>query len=209
MYPVRVKICGITRPEDALAAAAAGADALGFNFWPGSKRYIPAVRARAIIALLPPFVIPVGVFVNQKRDEIEEVAASTGIHVLQLHGDETPEACGGYLLPVVKAIRVGADFSPEMLNRYAYAVSACLLDTPSSGFGGTGSTFDWGRLASLRPSTPIILAGGLTPNNVAAAVDAVKPYAVDVASGVEQGPGVKDAVAMQRFVGAAKGSPPV
>jgi phosphoribosylanthranilate isomerase len=200
--PVRVKICGITRPEDAKAAVAAGADALGFNFWPHSKRYLRPEAARAIIATLPPFVVAVGVFVNEQRDEIERLASRSGIQALQLHGDETPADCTGYALPVIRGLRVGADFNAGTLA--AFAVSAYLLDAPAPGYGGSGTCFDWNLLKGVQAPSPIILAGGLTPKNVADAVRCVHPYAVDVASGVESAPGIKDASAMRAFVAAAK-----
>ena len=195
---VRIKICGITRPSDALAAISAGADALGFNFWPKSKRYVAPATARAIIATLPPFVTTVGVFVDAERSEIERIAALTGIRALQLHGDEPPPACVGYALPVIKALRVGADFSAAWFTRYE--VRAYLLDAPTVGYGGGGAVFDWNRLAGIHAGVPLILAGGLTPDNVAEAIATVRPYAVDVASGVEASPGIKDPEAMRRFV---------
>ena len=200
--PVRVKICGITRPEDAQAAVAAGADALGFNFWPQSKRYLRPEAARAIIATLPPFVVAVGVFVNERRGEVERIAGHSGVQALQLHGDETPADCTGYALPVIRGLRVGSDFNAATLA--AFAVSAYLLDAPAPGYGGSGTCLDWNLLKGVQAPSPIILAGGLTPQNVADAVRCVRPYAVDVASGVESAPGIKDASAVRAFVAAAK-----
>ena len=202
MNPTRVKICGITRPEDAEAAVRAGADALGFNFWPGSKRYVHPEAAQAIIATLPPFVTAVGVFVDQRRAEITAIARQTGIALVQLHGNESPDQCRGYPWPVVKAFRVGDDFLPAALARYR--VRAYLLDAPAPGFGGSGTRFDWTRARDLSAPGPVILAGGLTPENVAPAVAAVRPYAVDVASGVESTPGVKDPDKLARFVRAVR-----
>lgn len=202
MSLVRVKICGLTRPEDAWAAARLGADAVGFNFWPGSTRYVPPEVARAMVDRLPPFVAPVGVFVNQTEEEIRTAAAASGVRVLQLHGDEGPDLCARMPLPVVKAIRVESARSLDALG--AYQVAAFLLDAPSGGFGGSGSTFDWSLLEGVAELGPVVLAGGLTPENVAAAVRAVRPYAVDVASGVESAPGAKDVARMARFIAAVR-----
>jgi len=202
MSAVRVKICGITRAEDALAAARLGADALGFNFWPASKRFVPPAAARAIVARLPPFVVPVGVFVDQPEEEILAIVRETGVRVLQLHGGEPPEFCARLPLPVVKAIRVDA---VKSLSAFAsYEVAAFLLDTPSRGFGGSGQPFDWSLAEGVSEIAPVILAGGLTPENVAQAIRAVRPYAVDVASGVESAPGVKDLARLARFIAIAK-----
>lgn len=205
---VRVKICGLTSLDDALAAAELGADALGFNFWPGSKRFCPPERAAAIAARLPPFVSAVGVFVNQPRRHILKVAKQVGLHAVQLHGDEGPEDCRGFPLPVVKAIRVGSQ--KDLTGLEAFQVAAFLLDAPSPGFGGSGRTFDWrwARKARLeRPQLPpFVVAGGLTPANVAQAIRATRPFAVDVASGVESAPGLKDARLMARFLAAASGA---
>jgi len=200
---VRVKICGITRLEDALAAAEAGADALGFNFWPGSKRHVHPEDAQAIIGRLPPFVTPVGVFVNQEPVEVLHLSALARVTVVQLHGDEEPRDCAGHVLPVIKAFRIGgpADLAP--IARY-HRAAAVLLDAPGEGFGGSGQTFDWALARQATGGKPILLAGGLTPENVTAAVRAVRPWAVDVASGVESAPGVKDHDKLARFVRAAK-----
>ena len=199
---VRVKICGLTRLEDALCAVRLGADALGFNFWPGSKRHITPAAARVIIARLPPFVTPVGVFVNQLEGEMRAIAAETGIQLFQLHGDEPPELCARLPLPVVKAIPV--DRVRTLSRLLSYEVSAFLLDTPSRGHGGSGVPFDWSLAEGVSDVAPVILAGGLDPDNVADAIRAVRPYAVDVASGVESEPGVKSASKMARFIARAK-----
>jgi phosphoribosylanthranilate isomerase len=201
----RVKICGVTRLEDALLAARLGADALGFNFWPGSKRHVTPAVAQAIISRLPPFVTPVGVFVNQSEGEMRAIAAETGIQMFQLHGDEPPELCSRLPLPVVKAIPV--DQVATLSRLLSYEVRAFLLDTPSRGYGGTGRPFDWSLAEGVSEVAPVILAGGLTPENVAEAVRAVRPWAVDVASGVESSPGVKDADRMSRFVNAVREVP--
>jgi len=199
---IRIKICGVTRAEDALAAVRLGADALGFNFWPGSKRHITPAAARVIIARLPPFVTPVGVFVNQLEGEMLAIAAESGIQVFQLHGDEPPALCARLPLPVVKAIPV--DQVRTLSRLLSYEVSAFLLDTPSRGYGGSGEPFDWSLAEGVSDVAPVILAGGLTPENVAAALRAVRPYAVDVASGVESSPGVKDMARMSRFFAAVR-----
>jgi phosphoribosylanthranilate isomerase len=199
---VRIKICGVTREEDALAAVRLGADALGFNFWPGSRRHLTPAAARLIIERLPPLVTTVGVFVNQPEAEMRAIAAETGIQVFQLHGDEPPELCARMPLPVVKAIPV--DQVRTLSRLLSYEVSAFLLDTPSRGYGGTGQPFDWSLAEGVSEVAPVILAGGLTPENVANAVRAVRPYAVDVASGVESSPGVKDMDRMSRFVAAVR-----
>ena len=196
---VRVKICGITNREDALCAAAEGADALGFIFYPRSPRFVPAETAAAIIEALAPFVTPVGVFVNEPRDHIAATVASTGLRAIQLHGDEPPEACAGFAVPVVKALRVGEDFDTSALNDYP--VGTFLLDTEKKGlYGGTGETFDWAVARDAARCARIVLSGGLTPENVAEAVGAVGPYAVDCGSGVESEPGRKDHAKIVRFV---------
>ncbi len=202
MSRVRAKICGITRLEDALAAARLGADALGFNFWPGSKRFVTPAAAREIIRQLPPLVTPVGVFVNQPEGELRAVAGETGIQVLQLHGDETPELCARLRLPVWKAVAV--DRLGSLSRLLSYEVQAFVLDTPSRGFGGSGQPFDWSLAEGVSEAAPIVLAGGLTPENVADAIRAVRPWAVDVASGVESSPGGKDADRMARFLAAVR-----
>ena len=199
---VRVKVCGVTRLEDALAAVALGADALGFNFWPRSTRYCPPRAARAIVARLPPLISVVGVFVNQRRSQIDRIVEEAGLSAVQLHGDEPPEQCRGYRVPVIKALRADAESIQRLARDRAAAV---LLDTPSRGYGGSGRAFDWALLKGMELELPVILAGGLTPGNVARAVAAVKPYAVDVASGVESAPGIKDRRKMARFISAAKG----
>jgi len=200
----RVKICGITRLEDALAAAEAGADALGFNFWPGSKRYLEPRAAAEIITRLPPFVATVGVFVDPTRDEALRAAEASGVQWLQLHGDEPPELCASLPLPVLKGLRVRDRASLDALERYD--VAGFLLDADTAGYGGSGQTFDWAVAAEGARRAPIVLAGGLTPENVAEAVRQVRPWGVDVASGVERAPGVKDHEKTARFIREAKGS---
>ena len=205
--PPRVKICGLTRLEDVEAAVRLGADALGFNFWPGSRRYLAPARARELVRALPPFVTAVGVLVDPSREEALAAAAASGVQVLQLHGDEPPELCLGLGLPVLKALRVRGPESLALLDRYAGVACGFLLDADSAGYGGSGLTFDWGLAARAAARVPVVLAGGLTPANVAAAVRAVRPWGVDVASGVESAPGLKDHDLMARFVRAAKEQP--
>ena len=202
MSRVRVKVCGVTRLEDALAAVDLGADALGFNFWPKSKRYCPPRVAQSIVAKLPPLTAAVGVFVNQPQAQIERVVKSVGLQAVQLHGNESPEFCAQFEVPVIKALAVADTASLRAIK--TYAVSAYLLDTPSRGYGGSGKAFDWSLLKWLDRRKLFILAGGLTPTNVARAVETVKPYGVDVASGVESSPGIKDKRKMARFIAAAK-----
>jgi len=202
---VRVKICGITRVEDALAAAAAGADAIGLVFYAGSPRAVGVEQARAIIAALPPFVTTVGLFVDAGRDELVHILASVPLDLLQFHGDESAEQCEGFGRPYIKALRVRA--GDDIVARVADYPGAqgILLDAYVEGVpGGTGEAFDW----SLIPqglSKPLILAGGLRPDNVAAAVARVRPYAVDVSGGVEASKGIKDAQKVGAFIRAARG----
>jgi phosphoribosylanthranilate isomerase len=203
---VLVKICGVRRAEDVDAAVAAGADAVGFNFWPGSRRFVAPSEAAPLVRRLPPHVAAVGVMVNPTRAEIGEAVRASGVAAVQLHGDEPPDLCRDLPVPAVKALRVAssADLAPAAAFAAA-GVSTFLLDAPSAGFGGAGATFDWSLargavLAGLR----IVLAGGLGPANVAAAVRAVWPWAVDVASGVESSPGVKHPLLVRAFVAAAR-----
>lgn len=200
---VRIKICGVTRLEDALEAVRLGADALGFNFWPGSKRFIAPATAREIVRRLPPLVTTVGVFVDPTHDEATAAAAVSGVQVLQLHGDEPPELCRSFQLPVVKALRVAGPEALAALDRYP-GVAGLLLDAASAGYGGSGQTFDWSIARAAAARATLLLAGGLGPDNVAEAVRAVRPYGVDVASGVESSPGVKDHEKLARFIRAAR-----
>jgi phosphoribosylanthranilate isomerase len=204
---VRVKICGITNVRDARLAARLGADALGFNFYPESPRYIRPARAKAIIAALPPFVTTVGVFVNEDPGDVMEICRLAGLDAAQLHGDETPailDAVHG--VRRIKAIRVKTEKDVALCRRYrteAYLLDAYVPGQP----GGTGETFHWEFAREAAAFGPIILAGGLTPENVAEAVSVVQPYAVDVASGVESEPGVKDRQRMEEFILRAKAQP--
>ena len=202
MATLKVKICGVTRLEDALAAVRLGADALGFNFWPGSKRYLPPAEARAIVQRLPPLVTAVGVFVDPTRDEVARAVEASGVVMAQLHGDEPPELCLSMPVPVLKAIRVHDLHALAQLA--SYEVRGFVLDTPSPGYGGSGRTFDWSLVFEAARAMPVVLAGGLTPENVGEAVRRVRPWAVDVASGVESAPGVKDPDKLRRFFEAVK-----
>ena len=196
---IRVKICGITNTEDAGLASSLGAWALGFVFYKKSPRYISPSKARKIIEVLPPFVVPVGVFVNESEKTVKAIADSCGIKTLQFHGDETPQYCqkfGGY--KVIKAFRVKSGFSAGGLSRYK--VSAYLFDTyQKSSFGGSGKTFSWNIIKGKKFTHPVILSGGLKPGNVAEAIRTVRPYAVDVSSGVEASPGKKSEKLLKEF----------
>jgi phosphoribosylanthranilate isomerase len=201
---VRVKICGITNVEDARHAAACGADALGFVFYAQSPRCLSPETAREIIAELPPFITTVGLFVNETPERIRQIAGFCGLDILQLHGDEPPQQCLFPPYRVVKALRVKD--AASLARRGEYAVAALLLDAWVAGvYGGTGQAFDWKLAAQVACEQPVILAGGLTAENVAEAVRAVRPYAVDVSSGVEAAPGKKDPQKVAEFIRRAKG----
>ena len=201
---IKIKMCGITNSDDARAAVHSGAWALGFVFYKKSPRYISPSRAKKIIAALPPFVVPVGVFVNQKEGALKDIASFCGLSTLQLHGDETPQYCGRLKdYKVIKAFRVGAGFEAATARRYA--VSAYLFDTyQEDAFGGSGKAFNWGLIQGEKFDAPVILSGGLHAGNVAEAISAVGPYAVDVSSGVESAPGKKDVVLLQAFCKAVR-----
>jgi phosphoribosylanthranilate isomerase len=186
-----VKLCGMTRIEDAEAAVECGAHALGFVFWPDSPRAIEPGAARAIVRTLPPFVTSVGVFVNQPADYVNEVAAFVGVGVVQLHGDESVGYASRLTRPVLKAMTVDTAAGPEIEAWPAAAM--ILLDAHDPvRRGGTGRTIDWTAAASVASRRRIILAGGLNPENVAEAIASVRPFGIDVSSGVEQAPGIKD-----------------
>jgi len=196
----RIKICGITREQDLQAAVAAGADALGFVFFDKSPRNIAPKRAAELLRALPPFVSSVGLFVDPSEEMVRVVLAQVPLDVLQFHGDESPEFCAQFGRPYLKAIRVrsGVDLV-ECAARYADA-QGLLLDAYVDGVqGGTGESFDW-ALIPRELSLPVILSGGLHPANVALAVRAVRPYAVDVSSGVEAAKGIKDAAKIAAFI---------
>lgn len=194
----RVKICGLTREADIDVAVAAGADALGFVLWPGSKRALDERRLAELAARVPAFVTRVGLFVDQEAALIER--ASAHLDLLQFHGDESPDFCASFARPWIKALRMRDDLDLEAMARAYEGARALLLDAYRPDMpGGTGETFDWSRIpASL--SKPVILAGGLTPANVAQAIHAVRPYAVDVSGGVERSPGIKEAARIDDFL---------
>jgi len=206
---VKVKICGLTNFKDALKAVEYGADALGFNFYPPSPRFVSADVVSAILRELPPNVCKVGVFVNESRASIQAVIRQCGsedclgLTALQLHGDESPAFCCDWPLKVIKALRVK---SPETLRAIEdFPADFFLLDSWSTGFGGSGTVFQWEWLAGLM-SSRTILAGGLDLGNIHRAVRDLRPFAVDVCSGVESTPGIKDHTKMRDFVAAVKGS---
>jgi phosphoribosylanthranilate isomerase len=201
---LRIKICGITRIEDALAAVDAGADALGFMFYEGSPRYLATAMARKITSLLPPFVAKVGVFVDPTEKFVTEAIADCGLDTLQFHGNESPEFCRKFAGRIIKAFRIQNEESLRFLP--TYATDAWLLDSFVAGQrGGTGAKFNWQLACEAKKlGRPVILAGGLTPENVAEAVRQVQPYAVDVSSGVESAPGKKDAALVKAFIKAAR-----
>lgn len=203
---VRVKICGITNLEDALMAVEYGADALGFVFATSPRRIQPEV-AKEIIMELPPFVSKVGVFVDEEAEAVQKIAKECGLNSLQFHGKESPVYCSAFkgAYKVIKAFRVSADFKLETLR--GYEVDGALLDTYIEGrAGGSGLTFDWKIAREVKVSSmrPLILSGGLSPENVAQAISETEPFAVDVSSGVEISPGKKDGEKMREFIRAAK-----
>lgn len=201
----RIKICGITRPEDALAVAAAGADAIGLVFYAKSPRAVTIAQAQAIISVLPPFVTRVGLFVDASQEELDRILDQVELDVVQFHGNETLAQCESAGKEYMKAVRVQdtADILAA-IEKYPSA-SALLLDTYHPSLpGGTGETFDWSKIpADL--GKPVVLAGGLTADNVGLAVNSVKPYAVDVSGGVEQSKGIKSADKIAQFVAAVNG----
>ncbi len=205
---MRVKICGVTRKQDALAAVRAGADAVGFQFFAQSARYVTPERATEIRRPMPPFVAVVGVFVNAGRDEILRTVQRVRLDYIQLHGDESPEfvrALSDLAVGTIKTVRVGRQEDLKGLDRYT--VEAILLDAKVGKlYGGTGQTFDWSLVHGLRASVPVILAGGLRPENVADAIRVTNPRAVDVCSGVESAPGVKSSDKIRAFVQEARGT---
>jgi phosphoribosylanthranilate isomerase len=200
---LKVKICGITNLDDALYAAECGADALGFIFYPKSPRCITPDKAASIIQKIPPFITTVGVFVNEKPDEIRHIISMTGLRTVQLHGEESPDTCGLFF-SAIKSFRVKDMTDLKQLEQYP-RVSACLLDTYSEAeYGGTGRIFNWDIAVEAKKMCRIILAGGLTPENIEAAVKHVRPYAVDVCSGVEAEKGNKDLKKVKEFISRAK-----
>lgn len=197
---IRVKVCGITNTEDALRAVKLGAWALGFIFYKKSPRYVSPYKARRIIDSLPPFVTPVGVFVNTREGAVKDILKFTGIRTVQFHGDETPDFCRRFShFTVIKALRLHKDF--DVAGVKDYPANAFLADAfDKDEFGGTGKTCDWTLAKEIKNFTrPVILSGGLSPDNIQEAVERVQPYAVDVSSGVESAPGKKDERLLAEF----------
>ena len=204
MHRTRIKICGFTREADVDAACAAGADAIGLNLYPKSARAVTPARARELAARMPPFVTPVLLFVNATPAEVAAGIAAVPHAVLQFHGDESPADCEAAARPYLRAVRMGAPGVDllDCASRYASA-QALLLDAFVEGFGGGGKVFDWSLIPrSVR--VPVVLSGGLNPANVTDGVLTVRPWAVDVSSGVEQAKGIKDAGLMRRFCQAVR-----
>jgi phosphoribosylanthranilate isomerase len=206
----RVKICGITRPEDAELAASLGAWAIGFNFWPGSKRWCDPAVAAGIARALRRRVEPVGVFVNPSLDEVVRLTENVGLTHVQLHGDEGPAFCAAVAqrtgARVIKALRV--ESGADIRDAARFHTDFHLLDAAAGkAYGGTGRTWDWALVAQRHSLVPVILSGGLTPENVADGIAAVHPWGVDVASGVEAEPGIKDPAKVEAFIAAASGVP--
>ncbi|MDD5773286.1 MAG: phosphoribosylanthranilate isomerase [bacterium] len=197
----KIKICGITKLEDALACIDYGADAIGFVF-AESPRRIDRSRCKEIVDRLPPFITTVGLFANQPQKEVDETVKYLHLDILQFHGDESPEFCSNFNKRIIKAFRISDKNDLKKLDNYK--VSAYLLDSyDSKKLGGTGKTFDWGLIKGIK-NKRIILAGGLTPDNVGEAIRECLPYGVDVSSGVEKSPGIKDHKKIKKFIEAVK-----
>lgn len=197
---VRAKICGITRVDDALAAARCGADAIGLVFYENSPRHVSIEQAQSIVAALPPFVTVVALFVNANKTYIDEVVSSLRVDILQFHGEEVETDCVQYNLPYMKAVRVKEGTNLIQYEKNYSSACALLLDTYSEKMvGGTGETFNW-SLIPAELSMPVVLAGGLNQHNVSDAIKQVKPYAVDVSGGVEKSKGVKDPEKIAAFL---------
>jgi phosphoribosylanthranilate isomerase len=200
-----VKICGITRVDDAHQAIGCGANALGFVFWPRSPRFIDPFRARAIVKTLPPFVTVVGVFVDQSPAEINGIAALVPLHAVQLHGSEAPPTANAIRVTVLKALS-GPD-ADASADHWETRVTLLVDAHDPERRGGTGRKADWSTAARIAARRPIILAGGLTPDNVAAAIGAVQPFGIDLSSGVESAPGIKDPVRLRALFDVVRASP--
>jgi phosphoribosylanthranilate isomerase len=196
----KIKICGITTNSDAICASMFGADALGFVFYPKSPRYIDTKKATLIIKELPPFINRVGLFVNPSKEEVFETLESCGLDIIQLHGDETPEFCESLPKRVIKAIRIKDASDLYLISKYKNC-SGILLDSFSNNsYGGTGRTFSWNLVKEVQTNKSIILAGGLNEKNIKNAILELRPYGVDVSSGVESSPGRKDHQKMKNFI---------
>jgi phosphoribosylanthranilate isomerase len=203
---VFVKICGITRLDDAEAAVEAGANALGFVFWPKSPRFVDPYRAKAIVAALPPFVTAVGLFVNQPAEYVNGVAGLVRLGAVQLHGDESVEDAALIARPIVKAIGLAAPNGSTAVGPWPRSVTLLLDTHDPDQRGGTGRTIDWTAAAGIAAMRRTILAGGLTPDNVAEAIARVQPFGVDVSSGVERSPGIKDRARLRALFESIHGS---
>ena len=200
----RIKICGITREQDGVAASRLGADAIGLVFYPPSPRAVTLSQAKAIVKSLPPFVTVVGLFVNEERSAIERILSEVPLDLLQFQGDESAEACCGFGRPWIKAIHMREDIDLASVEQEYAAASGLLLDTYQAGLpGGTGRVFDWNRIPPSLAGK-IILAGGLNGDNVEQAVRQLHPYAVDVSGGVEASKGIKDAAKIEAFIAGVK-----
>lgn len=199
----RIKICGLTRPQDVLAAVEAGADAIGFVFYSKSSRSVEIPLAKELVALLPPFVTSVGLFVNERAERVREVLDAVPLGLLQFHGDEDAAYCASFGRPWMKAARVRAGFDlVDYAARYP-GTMGLLVDAWAEGYGGGGEVFDWSLLPDDFP-VPIVLAGGLNPANVGRAVECVRPWAVDVSTGVEAARGIKDRALIEAFIAGVK-----
>ena len=204
MAHTRIKICGITKPEDALSAISSGADAIGLVFYAASPRAVTVEQAARIVAVVPPFVSVVALFVNETASRVNQVLSSLSIDVLQFHGDESADFCQQFNRPYIKAVRVRPDLDLGSACGAYTTARAVLLDAWQEGVpGGTGKTFDW-SLADMQLPLPVVLAGGLNPGNVGEAIAALQPAAVDVSGGVELRPGVKDREKIDRFISAVR-----
>jgi phosphoribosylanthranilate isomerase len=198
---IRVKICGLTRAEDAALAVALGADAVGFVFWPASPRAVSIPAVRRIVARLPPFVTRVGVFVDASPAEVAAAVAEAGLDAVQLHGDESPADYAGVGARIIKGLALDSDAALAAATTLDERVTPLIDAADRIRRGGTGQRADWDRAATLAGRRPILLAGGIRPDNLAAAVRAVRPWAVDVSSGVEEAPGVKSADRLRDLFG--------
>lgn len=205
MRRTRIKICGITRVEDAACAVACGADAVGFVCYPRSPRFVEPARLRELAGALPPFATPVLLFVNAGADHVQACLEQVPDALLQFHGDETRADCERYRRPYLRAVRMGEGVDLLDCARSFPSAIGLLADAPAAGFGGSGTVFDWARLpVPVQRTLPLVLAGGLTESNVMGAIARVRPFAVDVSSGVEEAPGVKSAERLQRFCAAVR-----
>lgn len=201
----RVKVCGLTRAEDAIAAVLAGADAIGVILVPGARREVTLLEAAAVLNAAPPFVTRVGVFVDASLGDILDAVDELGLDVVQLSGDEGPNLCAQLPVPVIKAFHVGPDFCARDVELFGDVIAAALLDAAVPGeHGGTGTTFDWNVVREACVGVPVIVAGGLTPDNVGAAIAEARPFAVDVSSGVEASLREKDPGKLAAFMAAVR-----